>query len=105
MLDLSISGTLVFPFIHFRERNFYKEHVTDYCYQLLYNGRVERIIEEKLKTRDDDWFKNLQKHREFELIQMRKSFQHENFLSAMKTFVYHKKGEIHETYHFKEEKH
>ena len=90
---------------YFRERHLCKDHVLDYCYQFLYNGKAERLIEEKQKLRDDDWFKNLQLHRQHELKEMKKNFQHENFLSAMKTFVYHKKGEIHETYHFKEEAH
>ena len=77
--------------------------MTEYCHQLLYSGKAQRLIEEKQKVRDDNWFKNLQLHRELELKEMRKSFQNINFLSAMKTFVYHKKGEIHETYHYKEE--
>ena len=69
---------------------------------MLYSGKAERLIEEKLKTRDDEWFKTLQRHRDLELEQMIKNFQDENFLRAMKAFVYHKKEDINEKYQIRQ---
>ena len=61
----------------------------DYSNQLLYSGEAEKLISEKMKTRNDDWFQNLALHRENELEEMKINFKQEAFLNAMKAFVYH----------------
>jgi len=46
------------------------------------------IISHKLKTRDANWFEELEKCRQHELGIMAENFKSSDFLNAMKNFVY-----------------
>ena len=51
------------------------------------DGQAKKILHDKLE-RDSDWFQMIQKHRDFELEQMRQNFKSADFLQAMRNFVF-----------------
>ncbi|KAL3831408.1 hypothetical protein ACJMK2_023159 [Sinanodonta woodiana] len=63
------------------------EFLTDLCR----SKKAEDIVTEKMVNRTDLWLQKLETHRFKELEEMKKNFVSQEFLKAMKKFVYHLK--------------
>ena len=58
------------------------------------NGRIERIVQEKTKRRDDEYFEKLSTHRQYELRNMSNDFKSKAFLDSMTRFVLKLKDDV-----------
>ncbi|XP_052761358.1 hydrogenase maturation factor HoxX-like [Mya arenaria] len=52
------------------------------------HNTAHHVIQHKMLTRTEDWFRQLARHREYELSHMKMNFQSSEFLNAMHDFVF-----------------
>ena len=67
------------------------DELPGYLKQLSKDGEISRIVKHKNISRNEDWQRVIEKHREYELNIMKQNFSSEDFLTAMSDFVYKRK--------------
>ena len=77
--------------LSFSDKYQFMDELPGYLKQLSKDGEISRIVKHKNISRNEDWQRVIEKHRDYELNIMKQNFSSEDFLTAMSDFVYKRK--------------
>jgi len=77
-----------FHWYDFSDKQNFEEEVCEDLREIALCPKTKDLIAHKLKTRDAKWFEELEKCRQHELGIMAENFKSNDFLNAMKDFVF-----------------